>query len=159
YQTFDYVVKLFNEAASDPTVTAISATLYRVADGSAIAKALARAAKNGKLVTVVVELKARFDEESNIFWAGKLQKAGANVILGVPDLKVHSKLGLITRNENGHLVNYAYLSSGNYNEDTSGIYADHALFTSDKRITKDIEQIFNFFIDRQPDKKFRHLLM
>ncbi|WP_162428365.1 polyphosphate kinase 1 [Pontibacter pudoricolor] len=159
YQSFDYIVKLFNEAATDPAVTAISATLYRVADGSEIAKALAKAAKNGKLVTVVVELKARFDEESNIFWAGKLQKAGANVILGVPDLKVHSKLGLITRNENGKMVNYAYLSTGNYNEDTSKIYADHALFTCDSRLTKDVEQVFNFFIDRQPDKKFKHLLM
>lgn len=159
YQSFDYVLKLFNEAATDPAVTAISATLYRVADGSEIAKALAKAAKNGKLVTVVVELKARFDEESNIYWAGKLQKAGANVILGVPDLKVHSKLGLITRNENGKLVNYAYLSTGNYNEDTSKIYCDHALFTCDKRLTRDVEQVFNFFIDRQPDKKFKHLLM
>ncbi|MBC5992717.1 polyphosphate kinase 1 [Pontibacter cellulosilyticus] len=159
YQSFDYVLRLFNEAAVDPKVTAMSATLYRVADKSAIAKALVKAAKNGKLVTVVVELRARFDEESNIFWAGKLQKAGANVIFGVPDLKVHSKLGLITRNENGKLVNYAYLSTGNYNEDTSKIYADHALFTSDTRLTKDMEQVFEFFIDRQPDKKFKHLLV
>ncbi|WP_162051455.1 polyphosphate kinase 1 [Pontibacter pamirensis] len=159
YQSFDYVLRLFNEAAEDPKVTSMSATLYRVADKSAIAKALAKAAKNGKLVTVVVELKARFDEESNIFWAGKLQKAGANVIVSVPELKVHSKLGLITRNEGGKLVNYAYLSTGNYNEDTSTIYADHALFTSDKRLTKDVEQVFNFFIDRHPDKKFDHLLM
>ncbi|MCJ8165479.1 polyphosphate kinase 1 [Pontibacter sp. E15-1] len=159
YQSFDYVLRLFNEAAEDPKVTAMSATLYRVADKSAIAKALAKAAKNGKLVTVVVELKARFDEESNIFWAGKLQKAGANVIFGAPDLKVHSKLGLITRNENGKLVNYAYLSTGNYNEDTSAIYADHALFTSDLRLTRDVEQVFNFFVDHQPDKEFKHLLM
>ncbi|WP_161889891.1 polyphosphate kinase 1 [Pontibacter russatus] len=159
YQSFDYVLRLFNEAAEDPKVTAMSATLYRVADDSAIAKALARAAKNGKLVTVVVELKARFDEEANIFWAGKLQKAGANVIYGVPDLKVHSKLGLITRNEGGKLKSYAYLSTGNYNEDTSTIYADHALFTSDRRITRDVEQVFNFFIDGQPDKEFRHLLV
>ncbi len=159
YQSFDYVLRLFNEAADDPKVTAMSATLYRVADKSAIAKALAKAAKNGKLVTVVVELKARFDEESNIFWAGKLQKAGANVIFGAPDLKVHSKLGLITRNEKGKLVNYAYLSTGNYNEDTSAIYADHALFTSDIRLTRDIEQVFNFFVDHQTDKEFKHLLM
>ncbi|PRY09849.1 polyphosphate kinase [Pontibacter ummariensis] len=159
YQSFDYVLRLFNEAARDPKVTAMSATLYRVADKSAIAKALAKAAKNGKLVTVVVELKARFDEESNIYWAGKLQKAGANVIYGVPDLKVHSKLGLITRNEGGKLVNYAYLSTGNYNEQTARIYADHALFTSDKRLTRDVEQVFNFLIDRHPDKEFKHLLV
>ncbi|GAA4434529.1 polyphosphate kinase 1 [Pontibacter saemangeumensis] len=159
YQSFDYVLRLFNEAAEDPKVTAMSATLYRVADKSAIAKALAKAAKNGKLVTVVVELKARFDEESNIFWAGKLQKAGANVIFGAAELKVHSKLGLITRNEGGRLVSYAYLSTGNYNEDTSTIYADHALFTSDSRLTKDVEQVFNFLIDGQPDKEIQHLLM
>lgn len=159
YQSFDYVLRLFNEAAEDPKVRAISVTLYRVAEKSAIAKALVKAAKNGKLVTVVVELKARFDEESNIFWAGKLQKAGANVIFGAQDLKVHSKLGLITRNEDGKMVNYGYLSTGNYNEDTSTIYADHALFTSDKRITKDVEQVFNFLIDGQPDKTFKHLLV
>jgi polyphosphate kinase len=159
YQSFDYVLRLFEEAATDPKVTAISATLYRVAEHSAIAKSLVKAAKNGKLVTVVVELKARFDEESNIFWAGKLQKAGANVILGVPDLKVHTKLGLITRNEDGKLANYAYLSTGNYNEDTSKIYCDHALFTCNKAITQDVEQVFNFFIDRQHDKKFKKLLM
>ncbi|AKD05526.1 hypothetical protein PKOR_04965 [Pontibacter korlensis] len=159
YQSFDYVLRLFDEAARDPKVTSINATLYRVADNSKVAKALVKAAKNGKLVTVVVELKARFDEESNIYWAGKLQKAGANVIFGVPDLKVHSKIGLITRNERGKLVNYAYLSTGNYNEATSKIYADHALFTSDKRLTKDVEQVFNFFIDRQTDKKFDHLLV
>ncbi|MDX5422653.1 MAG: polyphosphate kinase 1 [Hymenobacteraceae bacterium] len=159
YQSFDYVLRLFNQAAEDPKVRAISATLYRVANKSAVAKALVKAAKNGKLVTVVVELKARFDEESNIFWAGKLQKAGANVIFGIPDLKVHSKLGLITRNEKGKLVNYAYLSTGNYNEETSKIYADHALFTSDKRITKDVEQVFNFLIDRHPNKKLESLLV
>ncbi|WP_461489590.1 polyphosphate kinase 1 [Pontibacter sp. HJ8] len=159
YQSFDYVLRLFNEAARDPKVTAISATLYRVAEDSEIAKALVKAAKNGKLVTVVVELKARFDEESNIFWAGKLQKAGANVILGTPDLKVHSKLGLITRNEEGKLMNYAYLSTGNYNEDTSRIYCDHALMTSNPSITRDVEQVFNFFMDGQPDKQFKKLLM
>ncbi len=159
YQSFDYVMRLFDEAATDPKVTAISATLYRVAEDSAIAKSLVKAAKNGKLVTVVVELKARFDEESNIYWAGKLQKAGANVIFNVPDLKVHTKLGLITRNEGGKLVNYAYLSTGNYNEDTSKIYCDHALFTSDRRLTRDVEQVFNFFLEQQPDKEFKHLLM
>ncbi|SFG75845.1 polyphosphate kinase 1 [Pontibacter chinhatensis] len=159
YQSFDYVLRLFEEAAQDPKVTAVSATLYRVADKSKVAKALVKAANNGKLVTVVVELKARFDEESNIYWAGKLQKAGANVIFGVSDLKVHSKLGLITRNEGGKLMNYAYLSTGNYNETTSKIYADHALFTADKRLTKEVEQVFNFFIDRQTDKKFEHLLV
>ncbi|TXK36805.1 polyphosphate kinase 1 [Pontibacter qinzhouensis] len=159
YQSFDYVLKLFREAAEDPKVKSISATLYRVAEASEVCKALVKAAKNGKLVTVVVELKARFDEESNIFWAGKLQKAGANVILGAPDLKVHSKLGLITRVEDGKMKSYAYLSTGNYNEDTSRIYCDHALFTSNAQLTKDVEQVFNFLMDGQPDKKFNRLLV
>ena len=159
YQSFSYVIQLFNEAADDPKVTSISATLYRVAEDSAIAQALIKAANNGKLVTVVVELKARFDEEANIFWAGKLQKAGATVILGLPDLKVHSKLGLITRNEKGKLVNYAYLSTGNYNEQTSKIYTDHALFTTNTAITKDVDQVFNFFVDQQADSKFSSLFV
>ncbi|MDX5348908.1 MAG: polyphosphate kinase 1 [Hymenobacteraceae bacterium] len=159
YQKFDYLLRLFSQAAKDPTVTAMSATLYRVADKSKVAKALLKAAKNGKNVTVVVELKARFDEESNIFWAQKLEKAGANVIYSVPDHKVHTKLGLITRIEKGKPINYAYLSTGNYNEVTAHIYCDHALFTADPRLTEDVQQVFNFFIDQQFDKKFKHLLV
>jgi len=159
YQTFDYVVRFFQEAAVDPAVTTISATLYRVADKSKVAKALVKAAKNGKLVTVVVELKARFDEESNIYWARKLEKAGATVIHGVPGLKVHTKLGLVTRQEGRKLISYGYLSTGNFNEVTSHIYADHALFTRDTRLTKDMENIFRFFVDGVPNKRFKHLLV
>jgi len=159
YQTFDYVVRFFQEAAVDPAVTTISATLYRVADKSKVAKALVKAAKNGKLVTVVVELKARFDEESNIYWARKLEKAGATVIHGVPGLKVHTKLGLVTRQEGRKVISYAYLSTGNFNEVTSHIYADHALFTRDTRLTKDVENIFRFFVDGVPNKRFKHLLV
>jgi len=159
YQRFDYVVRFFHEAAVDPAVTTISATLYRVADKSKVAKALVKAAKNGKLVTVVVELKARFDEESNIYWARKLEKAGATVIHGVPGLKVHTKLGLVTRQEGRKIISYAYLSTGNFNEVTSHIYADHALFTRDTRLTKDVENIFRFFVDGVPNKRFKHLLV
>ncbi|KAA5549182.1 polyphosphate kinase 1 [Adhaeribacter rhizoryzae] len=159
YQSFEYVIRFFEEAAADPAVKAISATLYRVADKSKVAKALVKAAENGKLVTVVVELKARFDEESNIYWAQKLEKAGATVIYGVEGYKVHTKLGLVTRQEGRKMVNYAYLSTGNFNEVTSYIYADHAIFTRDVRLTKDVEKVFQFFFDRLPNKRFKHLLV
>ena len=159
YQSFEYVIRFFEEAAVDPAVKAINATLYRVADKSKVAKALIKASENGKLVTVVVELKARFDEESNIYWARQLEKAGATVIYGIEGYKVHSKLGLVTRQEGRKMVNYAYLSTGNYNEVTAHIYADHALFTRDVRLTKDVEKVFQFFFDRLPNKRFKHLLV
>lgn len=159
YQSFEYVIRFFEEAASDPAVTTISATLYRVADKSRVAKALVQAAKNGKLVTVVVELQARFDEESNIYWARKLEDAGATVIYGIPDHKVHCKLALVSRKEGRRSTTYGYLSTGNFNEVTSHIYGDHALFTSNPRITKDMEKVFQFFTDRLPNKRFRHLLV
>ncbi|WP_205500154.1 polyphosphate kinase 1 [Rufibacter psychrotolerans] len=159
YQKFDYVLRFFEEAAQDPAVTSISATLYRVADKSKVAKALVRAAEHGKLVTVVVELKARFDEESNIYWGNKLEKAGANVIYGSPDLKVHSKIGLVIRQEEGRAVQYAYLSTGNFNEKTSLIYTDHALFTTDERLTHELAKVFNFLVDGGGDPTFEHLLV
>ncbi|RNI30046.1 polyphosphate kinase 1 [Rufibacter immobilis] len=159
YQKFDYVLRFFEEAADDPAVTSISVTLYRVADKSKVAKALIRAAEHGKLVTVIVELKARFDEESNIYWGNKLEKAGANVIYGVPDLKVHSKIGLVTRQEDGRAVQYAYLSTGNYNEKTSLIYTDHALLTTDERLTQEIAKVFNFLVEGNTDHTFEHLLV
>ncbi|KAA3439878.1 polyphosphate kinase 1 [Rufibacter hautae] len=159
YQKFDYVLRFLEEAADDPAVTSISVTLYRVADKSQVAKALIRAAENGKLVTAVVELKARFDEESNIYWGSKLEKAGANVIYGVPDLKVHSKIGLVTRQEDGQTAHYAYLSTGNYNEKTSRIYTDHALFTTDQRLTSEMSKVFNFLVDGNTNLTFEHLLV
>jgi polyphosphate kinase len=160
YQSFDYVTRLITEAALDPQVSGISITLYRVSSKSEVAKALLKAVKNGKQVTVVVELKARFDEESNMYWAEKLQKAGANVIYGIPELKVHSKLLLITRAEEGQNRLYAYLSTGNFNEVTSNIYADHGLFTSDPRLTSEVGEVFRYFHDRL-DKtgQFEHLLV
>jgi len=160
YQSFDYVTRFLLEAAHDPLVSAISITLYRVSSKSEVAKALLKAVKHGKQVTVVVELKARFDEESNMYWAEKLQKAGANVIYGIPELKVHSKLALVTRAEEGHNRLYAYLSTGNFNENTSKIYADHGLFTTDPRLTGEVAEVFRYFSDRQ-DKtgSFQHLLV
>ncbi|MCC2547295.1 polyphosphate kinase 1 [Hymenobacter sp. BT175] len=159
YQSFDYVTRFLTEAAQDPQVTAINITLYRVAAKSEVAKALVKAAKNGKHVTVVVELKARFDEESNMYWAEKLQKAGAHVIFGMPELKVHSKLALVTRTEDGHNKLYAYLSTGNFNEVTSHIYADHGVFTSDPRLTSEVAEVFRYFLDHQPKSGFKHLLV
>lgn len=159
YQTYDYVLRLLREAATDVAVSAVSITLYRVAEKSEVAKALLKAVKHGKQVTVVVELKARFDEESNIRWAEKLQRAGANVIYGVPDLKVHSKLCLITRVEAGYSRQYAYLSTGNFNEVTSNIYSDHALLTADERLTREVSAIFQYFLNRVTPPPFEHLLV
>jgi polyphosphate kinase len=162
YQSFDMVTRLLREAAIDPRVSAISITLYRVADKSAVAKALLKAVKNGKQVTVAVELKARFDEASNMFWAEKLQKAGAHVLFSPPEQKVHSKLLLIGRREEADEQTrlYAYLSTGNFNEVTSNIYADHGLFTADERLTREVDQVFRYFLDRQTmPAPFEHLLV
>jgi len=159
YQSFDYVVNLLREAAADPLVNSISITLYRVAGSkSEVVKSLLKALKKGKQVTVVVELKARFDEESNIFWADKLQKAGADVIMGMPELKVHTKLLLITRTEHEQNRQYAYLSTGNFNEATSRIYADHGLFTADPRLTQEVAALFRYFHDRQPPTHLEYIL-
>ncbi|WP_375417223.1 polyphosphate kinase 1 [uncultured Hymenobacter sp.] len=162
YQSFDMVTRLLSEAAHDPRVSAVSITLYRVAEKSEVAKALLKAVKNGKQVTVIVELKARFDEASNMFWAEKLQKAGAHVIFTPPELKVHAKLLLIARraeaDEQTQLT--AYLSTGNFNEATSTLYADHGLFTADERLTHEVDQVFEYLRDRRvAPAPFEHLLV
>ncbi len=159
YQRYDYVTQFFKEASVDPDVLTISCTLYRVAQKSEVAKALIRAAKNGKFVTVLVELKARFDEESNISWARKLERSGAFVIYSVPDYKVHCKLALITRRENRRTATYGYLSTGNFNESTAKVYTDYGFFTRDRRLTKEMDQVFQFLTDQTPDLQFRHLLV
>jgi polyphosphate kinase len=123
YQMFSHFIELLREAAIDPDVKSIKITLYRVARNSKVINALINAAKNGKQVTAVVEVQARFDEEANIRWAKKLQDEGIHVIYGVPGLKVHSKLCLITRTENGKPIRYANITTGNYNESTSQVYA------------------------------------
>lgn len=161
FQSFDPVPRLLREAATDPQVSAISITLYRVAPKSAVAKALLKAVKHGKQVTAVVELKARFDEESNMHWAEKLQRAGAHVIFTPPELKCHAKLLLITRrdDESGQPSRYAYLSSGNFNEATAGLYADHGLFTANPEITAEVDQVFRYFITGEEPSHLRHLLV
>jgi polyphosphate kinase len=145
YHTYDHIISLLREASIDPTVDSIKITLYRVADSSKIANALVNAIKNGKKVTVLVELQARFDEENNIYWANKLQEEGATVIYGVPGLKVHSKLFLITTRVNGREIKYAHIGTGNFNEKTARIYTDFSLLTADKNITDEISHVFDFY--------------
>jgi polyphosphate kinase len=161
FQSFDVVPRLLREAAQDPRVSAISITLYRVAPKSAVAKALLKAVKNGKQVTAVVELKARFDEESNLHWAEKLQRAGAHVIFTPPELKCHAKLLLITRRDEASEQprRYAYLSSGNFNEATAHLYADHGLFTASPDLTAEVDQVFRYFITGEVLSHLHHLLV
>ena len=160
YQSFDYVTRLLREAAADPRVSAISVTLYRVASKSEVVKALLKAAKHGKQVTVVVELKARFDEESNLFWADKLQRAGAHVIFTPPELKCHAKVLLIARREADESTRqYAYFSTGNFNESTSTLYTDHGLFTADERLTREAGAVFDYLLDQTTAPVLEHLLV
>ena len=159
YQSFDYVTRLLREAAADPRVSAISITLYRVASKSAVVKALLKAAKNGKQVTAVVELKARFDEESNLFWADKLKRAGAHLVLTPPELKVHSKLLLIARREDDTTCRYAYFSTGNFNESTASLYTDHGLFTADESLTAEAALVFDYLRDQNTVPELHQLLV
>lgn len=159
YHSFDYLIDLLREASIDPKVTAIKITLYRVAKNSSVVNALINAVKNGKLVTVVVELQARFDEETNIYIANNLQEEGVRVIYGVPGLKVHSKLCLITRREKNKPVQYACIGTGNLNEVTAKLYGDHFLFTADKRLTKEVHLIFEFFGSNYKVTAFKHLIV
>lgn len=145
YHTYNHIITLLREASIDPIVETIKITLYRVADSSKIANALINAVKNGKKVTVVVELQARFDEENNIYWANKLQEEGAKVIYGVQGLKVHSKLFLITTREAGKEVKYAHIGTGNFNETTARVYTDFSLLTCNKLIADDLSKIFEFY--------------
>lgn len=157
YHSYDHIITLLREASIDPTVESIKITLYRVADSSKIANALINAIKNGKKVTVLVELQARFDEENNIYWANKFQEEGAHVIYGVPGLKVHSKLFLITAKVNGKEIKYAHIGTGNFNEKTARIYTDYSLLTADKSITSEITQMFDFYANNFNIGTFKNL--
>lgn len=155
YHNYNYVIRFLQEAATDTDVLAISITLYRVASNSKIIQSLIKAAKNGKEITVFVEIKARFDEESNIQWAAELEKAGIKVLYSFPGLKVHSKLCLIERKDKL----YAYLSTGNFNEKTAKIYTDFGFFTSDENLTSEISQVFNYLKGELKEYKYKHLLV
>ncbi|MCL4155961.1 UNVERIFIED_CONTAM: hypothetical protein GTU68_063077, partial [Idotea baltica] len=160
YQSYDYILRLFNEAAIDPKVTSIRATLYRIAADSIVGQALISAAKNGKNVEVFVELKARFDEENNIRWAKKMEKAGVKVTYSMQDLKVHAKVALIKRNFEGKTKSYAFFGTGNFNESTAGIYADHGLLTSHKGMCKELNHVFDYLQNGEDiPKTLKHLLV
>lgn len=143
YESFDPVVKLVSDAADDPQVLAIKQTLYRVSGNSPIVAALARAAENGKQVTVLVELKARFDEENNILWARRLEKAGCHVIYGLVGLKTHAKIILIVRKDDNGIKRYLHLGTGNYNDSTAKLYTDLGLMTANDEFGSDASAFFN----------------
>jgi polyphosphate kinase len=154
YQDYTYVVRFINEAANDPEVKSIYITLYRVSSNSQIIKALAKASANGKKVTAFVEVKARFDEESNFSSAEELQRSGVKVYYSFPGLKVHSKICLISKLENKQKVYYGYFSTGNFNEKTARIYSDYGFFTNDERLTKEARNIFDILTRKRESHNF-----
>jgi polyphosphate kinase len=159
YHPFDHFIDLLREASIDPYITSIQITLYRLARNSSVVNALLNAVRNGKNVTTVVELQARFDEEANILWGNKLLEEGVKVIYGVPGLKVHSKLCLITRVKNNVTQRYAAIGTGNFNEDTARIYTDHLLLTTNKKITNEVFKAFNFFNVNYKKDNYYHLVL
>ena len=159
YHPFDHFIDLLREASIDPYVTSIQITLYRLARNSSVINALMNAVRNGKNVTTVVELQARFDEEANILWGNKLMEEGVKVIYGVPGLKVHAKLCLITRVKNDITQRYAAIGTGNFNEDTAKIYTDHLLLTTNKKITYEVFKAFSFFNVNYKKDNFYHLVI
>ena len=144
YHSFNPVIDLLREAAIDPTVTTIKITCYRLAENSKVINSLINAVRNGKQVTVMLELRARFDEEANLEWKERLEDEGVKVLIGLPHLKVHAKLCLIRKRLNNHTISYGFVSTGNLNEKTSTIYADHCLLTSNRNMMADVNRIFNY---------------
>ncbi len=159
YHTFAYVVRFLREAALDPKVENIKITVYRLAKISHVASSLVNAVKNGKKVTVQIELQARFDEAANIKYAEQMQSEGVNLIFGVQGLKVHSKTCVIERREQNKLVRYGFVSTGNVNESTAKIYTDYTLFTSDQEVLKEVSKVFDFFETNYKVAKYKHLIV
>lgn len=159
YNPYDYVLVFFNEAAIDPDVTEIKLTVYRVAANSAIANALISAVQNGKKVTVFVELKARFDEANNLKWAAAMKKEGIKIIYSIPGLKVHAKVALIIRKKKGKRQEFAFFGTGNFNEGTAKIYSDHGLFTANRALTDELNQVFKYLNKRKKIPVLNHLLV
>ncbi len=160
YQSFDHLLYFLREAAIDPHVTTIKMTLYRLADRSRVINALKNAARNGKKVTVLVELKARFDEASNIRWTYELEEAGVRVLNGIQSFKVHSKICLVTRKaKNGQEKRYAMLGTGNYNENTGKLYGDYHYFTSSRQITGELAELFSQLEKNCLTGNFRNILV
>ena len=159
YMSFDPVVDFVRQAAKDPGVLAIKQTLYRVSGHSPIIAALAQAAENGKQVSVLVELKARFDEENNIVWAKMLEKAGCHVIYGLVGLKTHSKITLVVRREETGIRRYVHLATGNYNDSTAKLYTDCGIFTCDERFGEDATAVFNMLSGYSEPKRWNRLIV
>ncbi len=159
YQTFDPVVNFIRQASVDPDVLAIKQTLYRVSGNSPIIAALAKAAENGKQVTVLVELKARFDEEHNIVWAKKLEQAGCHVIYGLVGLKTHSKIALVVRREEDGIRRYVHLGTGNYNDSTAKLYTDCGIFTCKESIGEDATAVFNMLSGYSEPRSWNELML
>jgi len=159
YHSYHYVIDLLREAAIDPKVKSIKITLYRLAKDSNVINTLINAMRNGKSVTVVIELQARFDEEANINWTRQLTAEGARILDGVPGFKVHAKLLQIMRLEEGEKVYYTYISTGNFNESTAKLYVDHGLFTTNKDISKEIGYVFDFLENNYKHFSYKHLLV
>ena len=159
YQSYAYVVRLLQEAAADPDVDAIWISLYRVASDSEVVKALIEAAENGKEVMAFVEVQARFDEELNLEWAERMELAGIRVIHGTRKMKVHAKLCLIRRREGDTSRLYALLATGNFNEKTARVYADHGLMTADPRLTEEVRRVFRLLCGEDVEPDFEHLLV
>ncbi len=159
YMSFDPVVNFVRQAAKDPDVLAIKQTLYRVSGNSPIIAALAQAAENGKQVSVLVELKARFDEEHNIVWAKMLEKAGCHVIYGLVGLKTHSKITLVVRREDTGIRRYVHLATGNYNDSTAKLYTDCGIFTCDERFGEDATAVFNMLSGYSEPKNWNRLIV
>jgi polyphosphate kinase len=162
YHSFDSVIDLLREAAIAPDVVSIKVTCYRLASESNIINALTNAVRNGKSVTVVLELRARFDEEANLEWKETLEEAGVKVFIGAPNLKVHAKLCLIKKRINNHTIHFGFVSTGNLNEKTAGLYGDHCLLTSDRNIMADVNRIFAYLENpknNQPLKDCKKLIV
>ena len=159
YQDFSYVIKFLREAALDPKVKSIKITIYRLSKSSLIVSALINAAKNGKKVLVQIELQARFDEENNINFAEQLEAAGVQLIFGIPGLKVHSKICIIERQHDKKNRRYGFISTGNFNESTAKIYTDYTLFTTNQKILKEVNKVFNFLEVSYKIKKYKHLIV
>ena len=155
YHSYDSVIDLLREAAIDPEVTHIKITCYRLAERSKIVNAITNAVRNGKQVTAVLELRARFDEEANLEWKEELEEAGVKVLLGVPNMKVHAKICLIKKVVKGQTTHYGFVSTGNLNESTAKIYGDHCLLTSDRNIMADVNRIFHYL--EQPKTRIQFL--
>ncbi|MNX26936.1 Polyphosphate kinase [compost metagenome] len=159
YQSYSYVIKFLREAALDPKVSSIKITLYRLAKNSQIISSLINAAKNGKKVTVQIELQARFDEASNISYAEQMQTEGIELIFGIKGLKVHSKICVIERTEGKKIKRYGIISTGNFNESTAKVYTDVTLFTCHQKILKDVSKIFEFFDINYRIHRYKHLIV